>query len=231
METFQTIKEWVAEDRPREKMRERGSAALTNAELLAILINTGTKQRTAMDIAKEVLQLGNQNLLQVAKLGLSDLLRIKGMGEKKALTLLTALELGRRRQISQAMERPHIRSSRDAYELLEPHFMGASEENFFAMYLSQSNRVLEIKRISTGGITATLVDPRVVFKGALHLKTCTQFIVAHNHPSGNITASQADLDLTKKLKEAGKLLDIRLVDHLILAGSSYMSLADEGLMT
>ena len=109
--------------------------------------------------------------------------------------------------------------------------MGASEENFFALYLSQSNRMLEIKRISAGGITATLVDPRVVFKGALHLKICTQFIVAHNHPSGNMTASQADLELTKKLKEAGKLLDIRLVDHLILAGNSYTSLADEGLMT
>lgn len=228
MKTFQAIKDWAEEERPREKMLQKGADALTNAELLAILINTGTLNRSAIDIARELLSSCSDNLNELSRLKLTDLVKIKGLGDKKAITLLSAIELGRRRQYSAALERPKIVSSKHAFEILQHPLNDATEEHFFALYLNHANRMLDIRQISKGGLTGTYVDPKSVFKLALDLQTATQIIVAHNHPSGNLQPSQADIQITRKLVEAGKLLDIRLIDHLIIAGNTFYSFADEG---
>lgn len=224
------IKSWSEEDRPREKLILKGCSALSNAELLAILINTGTHDRSALDIAREVLSHGKDNLQELGKMNLADIRKIKGMGDKKSITLLAALELGKRRQLASALENPKITSSRDSFNLLQPYFMGLGYEQFYVLYLSQSNRVVAIKSVSQGGMTATVVDPRILFKKALELNGVTQMVMAHNHPSGNLVPSEADKKLTQKIKDAGLMLEIRLLDHLILSENRYYSFSDEGMM-
>ncbi len=230
MEEYKSIKKWTLEDRPREKMIQKGAEALSNSELLAILINTGTKQKSALDIAKEILSIGNDNLLELGKLTLNDIKKIKGIGEKKAITILTALELGKRRQLASALEKPKITTSKDIFNLLNSYFLDKSAEEFYVVYLNQAHRVLSIELISKGGMTSTVVDPRIIFKKALEITGTSRLVLAHNHPSGNLTPSEADKVLTQRIKEGGKVLELTLLDHVILAENAYFSFADEGIL-
>ncbi len=230
MDDFKSIKNWAIDERPVEKLVSKGSDALTNAELLTILINTGTRNRSALDIAKDLLEKGSQSLLELSKLSLADFKKIKGIGEKKAVTIIAALELGKRRQLSQALERPSISNSKSAYEILVTYFLDIVVEQFYVIYLSNNNAVLSVEKMSEGGMTATMVDARVIFKRALEITGATKIVLAHNHPSGNLTPSQADKLLTQRMKEAGKFLEFELLDHVIVGHNQYFSFADEGLM-
>jgi DNA repair protein RadC len=230
MEENKTIKAWAIEDRPREKLIQKGVGALSNAELLAILINTGTKNKTALDISKEILHHSEHNLLELGKLTLKDIQKVKGIGEQKAITVIAALELGKRRQLALALERPVVLSSSDAFNLLSAFFIDKTNEEFYVIFLNAGNRLLGLECISNGGITSTVVDCRLIFKKALELKGVTQIMVAHNHPSGNLNPSEADKRLTEKVKEGGKLLDIKLLDHLIVAANQFFSFADKGIL-
>jgi DNA repair protein RadC len=230
MDDFKSIKNWAIDERPVEKLISKGSDALTNAELLTILINTGTRNRSALDIAKDLLEKGNQSLLELSKLSLSDFKKIKGIGEKKAVTIIAALEIGKRRQLSQALERPHISNSKSAYEILVTYFLDIVVEQFYVIYLSNNNAVLSVEKMSEGGMTATMVDARVIFKRALEIIGATKFVLAHNHPSGNLKPSEADKLLTQRMKEAGQFLELQLLDHVIVGHNQYFSFADEGLI-
>jgi DNA repair protein RadC len=223
------IKEWNPEDRPREKLLLKGTSALSDAELIAILIGSGTANLSAVEVAKKVLQQGNNNLNELAKLSVKDLMKSKGIGEAKAITIVAALELGRRRKETDPEEKPKISGSKDAYELLKADLMDLPREEFWVLLLNRGNRVMKKKRVSEGGVSGTVADPKIIYKLALD-DLASGIIVAHNHPSGNLTASQSDIDLTKKLKEAGKFLEIQLLDHLIIAGQKYFSFADDGLL-
>ncbi len=227
---FKKIKDWALDERPREKMIEKGATALSNSELIAILINTGTAQRTALDISKEILQINQNNLLEFSKMSLNELLKIKGLGEKKAVTLLAALELGKRRQLAVALENPIISSSREAYNILAPYYLENNHETFYVIYMLHNGKIVTIEPISHGGITGTVVDIRIIFRKALELKTVTRLIISHNHPSGNLNPSEADKQLTRRIKEAGKLFDIAVNDHIIVAGDHYFSFADQGIL-
>jgi DNA repair protein RadC len=224
-----TIKRWSPEDRPREKLILKGKAALSDAELIAILLGSGTSTMTAVDLAKKVLQSVGNNLHDLARMTVKDLIKTKGIGEVKALTIVAALEIGRRRKEMEVNERPKITGSRDVYDILKADLLDIPHEEFWILLLNRANRVIRKSQISQGGIAGTVADPKIIFKLALD-DLASGIILAHNHPSGNLTASQADLDLTKKLKEAGKLLDIQVLDHLIVAGQKYFSFADEGLI-
>lgn len=226
---FLNIKSWAAEDRPREKLLLKGKAALSDAELIAILLGTGTASMSAVDVAKKILQHVNNDLNELARLTVKDLTKIKGIGEAKAITIVSALELGRRRKEVTTEERPKITNSKDIYDLLKAEFLDIPHEAFWIVLLNRANRVIKKHQISQGGVTGTVADPKLIFKIALE-ELASAVVLAHNHPSGNLTASQADIDLTKKLKESGKLLEIQVLDHLIVAGNTYMSFSDEGLM-
>jgi DNA repair protein RadC len=223
------IKNWSAEDRPREKLLLKGTSALSDAELIAILIGTGTTTLTAVELGKLVLQSAGNSLHELAGLSAKDLMKIKGIGEAKAVTIVAALELGRRRKESDPDEKPKIITSRDAFELIKADLLDIPHEAFFILILNRANRVVRKHQISQGGVAGTVADPKIIFKLALDVLG-SSIILAHNHPSGNLTASQADVDLTKKLKEAGKLLEIQVLDHLIVAGQKYFSFADEGMI-
>lgn len=223
------IRDWSPEDRPREKLLLKGTSALTEAELIAILIGSGTTKTSAVELAKKVLLLGNNSLNELARLTVKDLMKIKGIGQAKAITIVGALELGRRRKEEDPEEKPKINSSKDAFDLLKGDFMDLPHEEFWVLLLNRANRVVKKKRISEGGVSGTVADPKIIYKLALE-DLASGVIVAHNHPSGNLTASQSDLDLTRKLKEAGKFLEIQLLDHLIITNQKYISFADEGLM-
>ena len=230
MQKFTSIKNWASEDRPREKLLQKGPESLSNAELLAILINTGTANKSAIDIAKDILEKSHQNLLELGRLSLTDIKHIKGIGEKKAVTLMASLELCKRRQLASALERPKILSSTDSFNLLSPYLLDKTVEEFYVIFMNAGNYLITIEPISNGGITATVVDARIIFKKALEYAGVTQLIVAHNHPSGNLIPSETDKRLTEKIKEGGKLLDIRLLDHLIIASNSFYSFSDNGLL-
>lgn len=224
MEDFVSIKNWSVEERPREKLIKKGLDSLTNAELLAILINTGTKQRSALDISKQLMDMSKNNLLELSKLSLVDLKKVKGVGEKKGVTLLAALELGKRRQLASALEKPRISSSKDSYEILAPLLSSNTHEEFYVLMLNQSNQMVDYFKLSVGGLTGTVVDPRILFRKALETPTAAKLIISHNHPSGSLKPSEADIKLTQKLVDAGRLLDLQLLDHLIIAGAAYYSL-------
>lgn len=226
---FMNIKTWAVEDRPREKLLMKGKAALSDAELIAILLGTGTAAASAVDVAKMVLQTVNNDLNELARLTVKDLTKIKGVGAAKAVTIVSALELGRRRRETNTEERPKITGSKDIYELLKADLLDIPHEAFWIVLLNRANRVIKKYQISQGGVAGTVADPKIIFKIALE-ELASGVILAHNHPSGNLTASKADIDLTRKLRESGKLLEIEVLDHLIIAGKNYMSFADEGLM-
>lgn len=223
------IKNWAEDERPREKMLQKGSASLSDAELLAILISSGTREKSALDLAREVLWLADNNLQALGKLSLADLKKTKGIGEARAITIAAALELGRRRQLSAGMERAVINGSETAAEIAIPLLGDLGHEAFFVLYLNQANKVLRHEIISNGGLTGVVADIRLILKNAL-LQNANQLIVAHNHPSGNKLPSSADRELTRKLRESAALMDIRLLDHLIIAGNDYLSMADEGMI-
>jgi len=224
-----TIKSWSPEDRPREKLALKGTAALSDAELIAILIGSGTAKLSAVDVSKKVLQHAGNNLHTLAKLSVKDLVKVNGIGDAKAYTIVAAMELGRRRKEAEPNERHKISSSRDAYDHLAGDMMDLPHEEFWVLLLNRAHQVVKKKRISEGGVSGTVADPKIIYKMALE-ELASGIIVAHNHPSGNMTASQSDIDLTRKLKEAGKFLEIQLLDHLIICGQKYVSFADEGLL-
>ena len=224
-----SIKNWAIDDRPREKLMLKGRENLSDSELLAILIGTGSRTASALDLAKEVLGLGHNNLHELGKLSLHELMKIKGIGEAKAISIAAALELGRRRSISPIIGKPIIRSSQDLINYLKIVLKDYSHEVFAVVFMNRANKVNHFEMISFGGITYTIVDPRVIFKKALEVNA-TSILLCHNHPSGNLKPSRADEEITQKLKNAGKLLDINVVDHIIVSEEGHFSFADEGLI-
>jgi len=224
-----SIKNWALDDRPREKLFSKGATTLSNSELLAILINNGSKTKSALDLAKEILQLGNNNLNELGKLSLKEFQQIKGIGEAKAVTIAAALELGRRRQAAAAFEKPTIKSSTDIATYLQAIIKDYSYEVFAVLFLNQANKINHFEIISKGGITGTVADPRIILKRALE-EDATSIILCHNHPSGNLKPSKSDELVTKNIKEAAKYFDIKVLDHIIVSEEGYFSFADEGLM-
>lgn len=224
-----SIKDWAESDKPRERMLMKGQSALSDAELIAILIQSGTKEMSAVDLAREVLRLGNQNLSFLGKLNLKDFQAIKGIGEARAVTIAAALELGRRRQSSEGVMGKYITTSSQAAHILLPLMDDLQYEKFAVLCLNRSNKILHIEFVSSGGVTGTIVDPKVIFKIALQYLT-SNLIIAHNHPSGNLNPSSADKKITEKLQAGASLLDIKLTDHIIIADRKYFSFADQGLL-
>lgn len=224
------IKTWAEADRPREKLLKLGRHNLTDSELIAILIRTGTKEFTAVDVAKKILASCNNDITQLSKLSVNDLMKNhKGMGQVKAITIVAALELGRRRREAEGLKKDKIASSADAFEILQPRMADLPHEEFVVLMLNRANEVIGKYELSKGGIAGTVVDPKLIFKAALEHLACG-IILCHNHPSGNPKPSPEDLKLTKKLKDAGILMEIDVLDHLIVAGEGYYSFADEGLI-
>jgi len=224
-----SIKSWAEDDRPREKMLQKGRAVLTDVELVAILIGSGTPSESAVDISKRILASVSNDLNKLGRLTIRDLMKFNGIGQARAIAISSAMELGRRRKESQTNAEAKITSSKDAFEILLPHLSDLNHEEFFALLLNRSNRFIEVVKISQGGVAGTVADTKIIFKAAID-RLASSVILAHNHPSGNRNPSQADLKLTKGLVEAGKLLEVSVLDHLIIADKSYFSLADEGLM-
>ena len=224
-----SIKNWAIDDRPREKLFAKGPAALSDSELLAILINTGSKHKSAVELAKDVLALGKNNLNELGKLSLNDFMKIKGIGEAKAITLSAALELGRRRQASLSLLKSVIKSSNDIAEYLRITLKDNQSEVFAVVFLNRANKINNFEIISKGGITGTVADPRVILKKALEADA-TSIVLCHNHPSGNLKPSKADEELTIKIKEAAKYFDIRVMDHIIVSEDGYYSFSDEGML-
>jgi DNA repair protein RadC len=229
MKSSLLIKDWSSADQPREKLVEKGPSALSDAELIAILLGTGTKTGNALDLARHILQLVNNDLNSLGALAWSDITKIHGVGKAKALVIKAAMELGRRRKDTASRENSKITSSRDAYVLFQSELIDLPNEEFWVAYLNRASRVLRKKRISEGGVSGTVADPKIIFKTALN-ELASSIIVAHNHPSGSVSPSQADIELTRKLVAAGKLLDIQVIDHIIVAGRNYCSFADSGLL-
>ena len=229
MNQSNSIKNWAEDERPREKLVQKGPSALSDAELLAILISSGTKEKSALDLARETLKLADNNLHSLGRLGVKELQQTKGIGEARAITIAAALELGRRRQMSAGLSRQTITQSKDAAEIFIPVLRDLGHEVFYVLYLSQSSSVIRLENIGQGGLTSTVADIRIILKNAL-LNSASRLIVAHNHPSGNLKASKEDIAMTKKLKEAAALMDIKLLDHLIIGDNNYCSMADEGLI-
>ncbi len=225
-----SIKEWAPDDQPREKMMAKGKAALSNAELLAILLRTGKEGQSAVDVARSLLDSADNDLITLSNLGLDDLMQHKGIGEAKAITIMAALELGKRRRGAEANLPSEVKDSKDSYERFLPFIDDIRQEHFLVMYLNQSNHALKVECISNGGTTHVIADPKIIFKNALNLNA-TCIILGHNHPSGNPRPSEDDRQLTKKLVAAGKLLDITVIDHIIIGNERYYSFRDHGEMT
>jgi DNA repair protein RadC len=223
------IKSWAEDDRPREKLMAKGRAVLSDAELLAILIGSGTTKLTAVDVGKLMLQGVGNDLNALAREGVKQLCRHPGIGEAKAITVVAALELGRRRKEADAAPRSTITCSRDIYNLMRPHLLDLPHEEFWIILLNRANVVMRKTAISRGGVAGTVADPKMIFKEALE-QLASSIILVHNHPSGNRSPSGADIQLTKKLKEAGSFLDLPILDHLIFAEQGYYSFADEGML-
>jgi DNA repair protein RadC len=231
MEEFKTstlkISHWAEEDRPREKLLMKGRGALSEAELIGILIGSGTVSLSAVDVAKIILKEVNNDLNNLAKLSVDDLKKFKGIGEAKAISIVSALELGRRRKESEPTKRERITCSEDAYKIMKPHLLDLPHEEFWLILLTRANSIIKTAPVSSGGVSGTVADPKMIFKIALD-NLASGIIMVHNHPSGNIKPSEADISLTKKLKEGGILLEIPIIDHLIFTNNEYYSFADEG---
>lgn len=231
MESFNksstTIKNWAIDDRPREKLMAKGKDALSDSELLAILINTGSGRQSALDLAKDVLASANNDLRELGKLSVEQFTSLKGIGPAKAITIVAAMELGRRRNAGVLNAQTRVQSSKDAAQFCQHILRDHQQEVFLVIFLKTNNNILDHKIIFQGGMSMTIVDSKVIFKQALE-KRATQLILCHNHPSGNLNPSKSDLELTKRLVEAGKLLDIKVLDHIIVSEDGYYSFADEG---
>lgn len=231
MEAYRPIKgirSWAEDDRPREKLLLKGKAALSDAELIAILIGSGSAEETAVDLSKRILQSLNNQLSELGKLNVKDLTQFKGIGEAKAISIIAALELGRRRKDSEPNKRIKITDSQSAFDIIYPDLSDLNYEEFWVIFLNRANQVIGKQNVSKGGVSGTVVDPKVVFKMAVQFPA-SGIILAHNHPSGNLKPSQADHQLTRKLMDAGKSLDIPVLDHLIIGDRDYFSFVDEGV--
>ncbi|RPD50554.1 RadC family protein [Paracnuella aquatica] len=224
-----SIKQWAIDDRPREKLRAKGPAALSDSELVAILLHHGTREKSAVDLAKDVLRMGKDNLGELGKITVKELTRIKGIGEAKAITIVAAMELGRRRQAHASLEKPVIGSSSDVARYLQTLLRDHRHEVFAVLFLNRANKINHFQVISEGGITGTVADPRIILKRALE-EDAVSLILCHNHPSGSLKPSRADEDLTLKIKEAARYFDIKVLDHLIVSEDGYFSFADEGII-
>ena len=224
-----TIKSWAEDDRPREKLILKGRQALSDSELLAILLASGSREETAVQLAQRILQENKNSINELAKLQLNDLKKFKGVGEAKAVTIAAALEIGRRRTDESLEEKIKISSSKHAYSILKSKLSDLPHEEFWVLYMNRSNSLIKKECISKGGISGTVVDIRLILKPAIEC-LASSIILAHNHPSGNLKASQEDINLTKKTKEAAKFMDISLQDHLIIGDQAYLSFADEGML-
>jgi len=221
------IKEWAVEDRPREKLLYKGIASLSDAELLAILIGSGNNEMSAVDLAREILIIAGNNLNKLGKLDVQDLKKLKGIGSAKAVNIIAALELGRRRKSSEIMENPKISSSNDVYTIFHPILSDLNHEEFWILYLNRANKIASRMKISQGGISGTITDIRIIMKKGIEL-LASSIIIIHNHPSGNKEPSNADDNITGKIKEAAAFFDISLLDHLIITDNGYFSYADSG---
>lgn len=224
-----SIKNWSQDDQPREKLRDKGKATLSDAELLAILIGSGTRNESAVELCKRILASVDNNLNALGKLSMKQLMEFKGIGEAKAITIIAALELGRRRRSEEALQQKKISSSLSVFELMQPIIGELPHEEFWILYMNNSNKVIQKNQLSKGGITGTLVDVRLALKTAIEVGA-VGLILAHNHPSGSLKPSEADKQITQKLKLAADSLDIKVIDHLIITEKAYFSFADEGLI-
>ena len=230
MNKKKSIKEWAKDDRPREKMVAKGKAALSNAELIAILLRIGKEGQSAVELARSLLDSVDNDLIRLSNLSLDDLKKFKGIGEAKAITIMAALELGKRRRGAEANIPKAVKDSKDTFERFLPFIDDPKQEHFLIMYLNQSCHALKVECISNGGTTNVIADPKIVFKNALNIgATC--LVMGHNHPSGNPRPSEDDRQLTKKFVAAGKLLDIAVIDHIIIGNERYYSFRDHGEMT
>lgn len=228
-QTSFSIKNWSQDDQPREKLRDKGRTALSDAELIAILIGSGNREESAVALCKRIFASVDNNLNALGKLSIQQLMTFKGIGEAKAITIAAALELGRRRRIEDALLLKKITSSRSVFEIMQPVLGDLPHEEFWILYLNNSNKVIQKNQLSKGGITGTLVDVRLVLKNALEVGA-TALILCHNHPSGTLKPSLADRDITQKLKSAAQSLDIKVLDHLIVTEKAYFSFADEEII-
>lgn len=224
-----TLKAWSVEERPREKVLANGVQQLTDAELLAILLGSGTRNTTAVELARQVLQGADYNLHELGRQAIEDLLKIKGVGPAKAITVIAALELGRRRSGLHQVEKIPVKSSRTVFNLFHPMLGDLDHEEFWLLMLNRANRIVGRYKVSQGGLAGTVIDTRIIMKKSLD-NLASSIIVCHNHPSGNKQPSDADIKITEKLKKAAEMLEIKLLDHIIIADRSYFSFADEGLI-
>ena len=223
------ITDWAVEDRPREKLIRNGTNSLSDAELLAILISSGTKDKSAVDLGRELLGIVNNNLNSLGKLSISDFTKLHGIGAARAVTIAAALELGRRRKLAEVPDFPQIKCSKDVADIFQPLLSDLPHEEFWILFLNRSNKVINRMKLSQGGISGTVTDVRIVMKKAIEY-LASGIIVCHNHPSGNLNPSESDSKITQKIKEAGNLMDIPLLDHLIISDKDYYSFADNGLL-
>jgi DNA repair protein RadC len=224
-----SIKNWALDDQPREKLLAKGPSALSNSELIAILLNNGSKNKSAVDLAKEILKLGQDNLNELGKLTLKDFRQVKGIGEAKSIIIAAALELGRRRQATASLDKPVIKSSKDIAQYLQALLKDYAYEVFAVVFLNRANKINHFEIISRGGITGTIADPRIILKKALE-EDATSIVLCHNHPSGNLQPSRSDEELTKKIREAASYFDIKVIDHIIVSEDGFYSFADEGMI-
>ena len=224
-----SIKAWAEEDRPREKLSGQGRRALTDAELIAILIGSGSREESAVELSKRILHHYDNDLNKLGKAGISELSKFKGIGEAKAISIIAALEIGRRRGDTEIKALDEVKSSRDGYNIMRRHLMDLNHEEFWIMLIGRSSKVLAKELVSKGGLSGTVADPKIIFHMALQHQA-SALIMVHNHPSGNLKPSREDLVLTKKIADAGRMLDINVLDHLIITDSGYFSFGDEGLL-
>ena len=224
-----SIKNWSQDDQPREKLRDKGKAVLSDAELVAILIGSGNRDESAVALCKRILASVDNNLSELGKLTIKQLMEFKGIGEAKAISIAAALELGRRRRGEEAVDKKKISSSASVFEIMQPVIGELPHEEFWIIYLNNSNKIIQKNQLSKGGITGTLVDVRLVLKNALEVGA-TGLILVHNHPSGTLKPSEADKQITQKLKKAGESLDIKVLDHVIVTEKAYFSFADEAFL-
>jgi DNA repair protein RadC len=223
------IREWAEDDRPREKLLLKGRQSLSDAELIAILMGSGSRNESAVDLAKRILKESSDNLVELSKLSVPELMKFKGVGEAKAISIIAALELGKRRRGAEALEKKKITCSKDVFEYFSSIIEGSKYELFYVLLLNRANKIIRDVQISEGGIAGTVADPKKIFKLALDYNA-SSIILCHNHPSGNIKPSADDISLTKKIKGAGEMLDISVLDHIILGDEKYYSFADENEM-
>ncbi len=223
------IKSWAEDDRPREKLLAKGPLALSDGELLAILIGSGTRELSAVDLARNILSSVNNSISELSRLSIKELTRFKGIGEAKAINIVAALEIGRRRRLKDSLQKRKIVSSRDAFEIMHPLLSDNNYEEFWIITLNRGNVVNKTLRISEGSLAGTVADPKKIFKLALE-DNAASVILCHNHPSGNLTPSKKDSEITQKCKSAGLFLDLPVLDHIIIGADNYFSFADEGLL-